>query len=357
MKKHYREIDILKGLAIAMVMLGHSIIVYPINLNLIRWCGNLHSFVSTTHMPLFFMISGFCFGYRDLKDYALKKFKRIVIPLLVFGVISAFFGSIGGSLVNGPSKGFLQSLPLILTGKFLWFLHTLLMIFIIFPFIRKLFDNKLVGAITLIVLAALNIFVRFPLQVHVDALNIAFTVPNTFSLDNIREYLFFFAAGYYLKLRSREYPEVFKKSLKTIGTLPVWLVSLAVWFVIAFPNMIFGLPYASSWQPVLRGVYKVAVAFVGILCVTSFAILIRRFFFSKLFEEAGKYSLQIFLFNGYLLTVTRWLVVSKLHIKIPAVIIAANFFVLFGVSLVIIELVVKRVKLFRILTGIPEPKE
>ncbi|MBR4435979.1 MAG: acyltransferase [Clostridia bacterium] len=356
MKKHYREIDILKGLAIAMVMLGHSIIVYPIDLNLIRWCGSLHSFVSTTHMPLFFMISGFCFGYRDLKDYALKKFKRIVIPLLVFGVLHVFLGSIGGDLVN-RGGGFLQSLPGVLTGKYLWFLHALLMIFIIFPFIRKLFDNKLVGAIALIALAALNIFVKFPLKVRMDALNIAFTVPNTFSLDSIREYLFFFAAGYYLKLRSREYPEVFKKSLKAVGTLPVWLVSLAVWFVIAFPNMIFGLPYASSWQPVLRGVYGIFVAFMGILCVTSFAILIRRFFFSKLFEEAGKYSLQIFLFNGYLLTVTRWLVVSKLHIKIPAVIIAANFFVLFGVSLVIIELVVKRVKLFRILTGIPEPKE
>lgn len=30
--KHYREIDILRGIAIIMVFLGHAVIVYPINL-------------------------------------------------------------------------------------------------------------------------------------------------------------------------------------------------------------------------------------------------------------------------------------------------------------------------------------
>ncbi len=37
-KKYYEEIDILKGIAITLVVLGHSVIVYPINLHDIFWC-------------------------------------------------------------------------------------------------------------------------------------------------------------------------------------------------------------------------------------------------------------------------------------------------------------------------------
>ena len=143
MRKHYREIDILKGLAIALVMLGHSIIVYPINLNEIPWCGWLHQFVSSAHMALFFMISGFCFGFSNWKDYALKKFKRIVIPLLVFGVAAALSRNLGGSMVNSGTSDLLHSLLGILTGGAQWFLHTLLMIFIIFPFFSKLYNGMI----------------------------------------------------------------------------------------------------------------------------------------------------------------------------------------------------------------------
>lgn len=35
--KHYREIDILRGIAIIMVFLGHAVIVYPINLENVAW--------------------------------------------------------------------------------------------------------------------------------------------------------------------------------------------------------------------------------------------------------------------------------------------------------------------------------
>lgn len=329
MRKHYREIDILKGLAIAMVMLGHSIIVYPININLIPWCGNLHLFVNSAHMSLFFMISGFCFGFSNWKDYALKKFKRIVVPMIVFGILGAIVQTLGGSLVK-DGKNFLSALLGVLTGDSLWFLHALLIYFIIFPFIRKLFESKLWGAVFILATIAFNLFVK---------------LPSTFNLDNIGKYLLYFSTGYYLKLRFRENPEFFKKLFKRIGTLPVWIISLGAWVAL------FLLLPKYNVRP-LRVVCEIITAFAGILTVTAFAILIRRFCFSKLFEEAGKYSLQIFLFNGYFLTLTRTLVVSKLHITSPVVIIAANFFMMFFVSLLLIKFVVAKVKLFRTLTGL-----
>ena len=62
-KKHYVEIDVLKGIAIAMVILGHAVIRYPINLYEVAWTKAIYDWVETMHMPLFFMVSGFCYRY------------------------------------------------------------------------------------------------------------------------------------------------------------------------------------------------------------------------------------------------------------------------------------------------------
>ena len=62
-KKHYVEIDVLKGIAIAMVILGHAVIRYPINLHEVAWTKAIYDWVETMHMPLFFMVSGFCYRY------------------------------------------------------------------------------------------------------------------------------------------------------------------------------------------------------------------------------------------------------------------------------------------------------
>ena len=58
-----KEIDIMRGLAIFLVVLGHAIIVYPINLHEITWCKTLHDLIYSFHMELFFVISGWCFKY------------------------------------------------------------------------------------------------------------------------------------------------------------------------------------------------------------------------------------------------------------------------------------------------------
>ena len=42
--QHYREIDILRGIAIILVILGHAIIVYPVNLMNVVWCKSVFSF-------------------------------------------------------------------------------------------------------------------------------------------------------------------------------------------------------------------------------------------------------------------------------------------------------------------------
>ena len=79
--KHYREIDILRGIAIIMVFLGHAVIVYPINLENVAWCRGLVAFISAVHMPLFFIVAGFCFHRKSTYvDMVQKKIKRLLVP-------------------------------------------------------------------------------------------------------------------------------------------------------------------------------------------------------------------------------------------------------------------------------------
>ena len=79
-KKYFTEIDVLKGFAIFLVVLGHSIIEYPVNLHDIAPCNWLFNFVSSVHMPLFFFLSGFVFKYRGgYGSYLGKKAKRVLI--------------------------------------------------------------------------------------------------------------------------------------------------------------------------------------------------------------------------------------------------------------------------------------
>ena len=58
-KQRIKEIDIMRGIAIFLVLLGHAIIVFPINLHETPWRNVLYTWVCSVHVPLFFLISGF----------------------------------------------------------------------------------------------------------------------------------------------------------------------------------------------------------------------------------------------------------------------------------------------------------
>lgn len=89
--QHYREIDILRGIAIILVILGHAIIVYPVNLMNVVWCKSVFSFVITLHMPIFFGVAGFCFHQNKSYTYMVKKkFARLLIPYTVFNILDMF---------------------------------------------------------------------------------------------------------------------------------------------------------------------------------------------------------------------------------------------------------------------------
>ena len=75
-------VDWLKGLAIFLIVFGHTI-PYSDKLSTIQ------HYIVSFHVPLFFLISGFLIKKSDEKflTYAKRKFLSIMIPFYIFGIL------------------------------------------------------------------------------------------------------------------------------------------------------------------------------------------------------------------------------------------------------------------------------
>lgn len=72
MEERLKWIDITKGIAILLVIIGHTV-----PRNTLAW-----NFIFSFHMPIFFIISGYLFHENKLKNLIIKNIKRIIIPYL-----------------------------------------------------------------------------------------------------------------------------------------------------------------------------------------------------------------------------------------------------------------------------------
>lgn len=86
MKERNVEIDIMKGIAILCVMLGHT-----------TWIpGWLGTFIYSFHMPLFFIVSGyFAKTYSKYQgsgwEYVIKNLRQLVVPYFIIGGLSCIY--------------------------------------------------------------------------------------------------------------------------------------------------------------------------------------------------------------------------------------------------------------------------
>ena len=130
MKKRNVYIDILRAIAILLVIVGH--IPYP------TFSPILHKFIYAFHIPLFFFVSGMTLSFQDyskfnFKQMLAKRFHRIYLPYLLWGIILAFPNF---SLVTIPKiiYGTHQSIASV-TNSSLWFLPVLFLSLIILDLI------------------------------------------------------------------------------------------------------------------------------------------------------------------------------------------------------------------------------
>lgn len=141
--KRDRSIDFLKGIAAILVIVGHVIqygsIAKPYSEDVI------YRIIYSFHMPLFMFLSGYTawFSLRKTNSSArfiLKRFKQLMIPFLVWGLLMSVYSSAGQVISDKSISPFvIKMIEMIKTPENgLWFLWVLFFISIGHYLIEKI---------------------------------------------------------------------------------------------------------------------------------------------------------------------------------------------------------------------------
>lgn len=346
MKKNYPEITRLRGMAIIMVLLYHSILVFPINLHEIEWCKNLHTLLWYIQMPLFFLVSGFCYSYTgSYFKYFLKKAKRILIPHLIFGladmtlrVLPSYIPELAG-MVNQKVTFKEAIVSFFLYGGEDPFLRSLFIMSVAFPLVAWIMNHGMLGKTVAFTGAGLAFLFQN-------------SITNIQCLDYISSFFIYYVIGYWCK---NAHYETIKKKLLSTNALLGGIVLLAVGSILVCNHIATGISLPFGMISVLK-LWGVLIAIGGALIVYRFCAHMGGFA-DNIFTAAGKYSLTMYLLCGYALVVSRTIIVGKLGITTPVMVIVFNSLVDFVVLWFISRYVIKPCRFLCFICGMNYEKK
>lgn len=303
----------IRALAIIIVVLGHSIILYSTGWGFyqsdysIPFLDKLKSFINIVQMPLFFSISGFLFYYSinkniKLKDFLIKKAKRLLIPFIIIGICWMIPIKL---IVNYPGYeelSILQIIKALILGTdsgHLWYLPTLFIIFIIVFFTKKNWNKS------------------FPFELLIASilLIVSYLSPylNVYSyLNQALQYLYYFYIGALLN----------KYSNKKINSYFLCLVTVSIFILILFFNNI----------KILQFIFA-----------TMFILLIYQVMSNKknrIIEIISENSYGIYLIHSPLIYFTY----TYLTNANPIIVVFINF-VIFGTISLLLSMLIRKTKI------------
>ena len=139
MTKRLIGIDVMQGIAMIFVVLGHHLFDF-----MPEWYKQMFAWIYTFHMPLFIFISGFLIRYsykgvdnwKEYKQYITKRIKKFFLPFLIIGTI----GTLASWDFNNINVLFKNLLYLVISPKqsevtFLWYIYLLFIFYCIAPII------------------------------------------------------------------------------------------------------------------------------------------------------------------------------------------------------------------------------
>lgn len=153
-KQYFNEINIMRGMAVLCVVIGHSFNATDSPTIL----GFLKNFVYCFHMPAFFFISGFLVKEQDT-DWSVKaerikkKAKRLMVPYLFLTLVSVCLKMIFGVFARHPLNYNTLAVDVIIgrnnPNGGLWFLYALFIISAVGILLDKI-DSRIMLAVTFV---------------------------------------------------------------------------------------------------------------------------------------------------------------------------------------------------------------
>lgn len=270
-------IDIAKGMAIFLMVVGHSYSVH----------NNLITYIYSFHMPFFFLVTGILYGCRvQISGHLIlnlrRRAKTLLLPYMIWGalymIFLAMFQIIGGSnatdtlLKNG--KEFIK-----LEGGAMWFLPVMFVASIAFLLVYKM---KRVGYVIFAILMFIGLFAPENNNPYLEALYKAFVGTG------------FIAIGFYGR-------KVFQYRMPGFTCVSLFIIDL----ILVFANGQVDLLTRVFHNPILY----VVVACLGTYVLLSFARLLDGRLGNKkcigIIEYAGKSTLEILCLHMFIIEILR----------------------------------------------------
>ena len=187
--KREEWIDLAKGVAILLVVLGHVINSYIVSGEFnkyISYTQYVHFTIYCFHMPLYFALSGYLYSkskevcnISEYKSGVLKKTIALGIPYIVFSLMQGSIQVLLSQFTHNHIK--FSSLMHILTQPILqfWFIYTLLFIFILVPLLEMIIKSDKFVFLLLITIKIVSFFI----------------ITNIIAIDTFSQYAIYFYAG------------------------------------------------------------------------------------------------------------------------------------------------------------------
>lgn len=312
MNKRIEEIDYLRGFGILAVILIHVIydFINRAEVSLVLFINIFADVFITFAVPLFFCVSGLVlfFRYRQSKVFSVIGFYRrryltIIPPYLLFSLIYMLFQNEKLDL-----KVFIKNVILGRAYPHLWFFLVLIQLYLLFPFIAKIYEymKKKEGLRYFLIFSLLaqilwNIFVLNILP-HISAQNFLLNAAFTIARQHIFvSYIFFFVLGLYICDNYASLSDYCAKNLKPIPLL----VSISLLIILVCPFFLITLKNSDYFISIPRYWGALSTILIPILNVFSFAMLYKASIFlmakknmlSDIVRELGRYSFGLYLIH------------------------------------------------------------
>ncbi len=299
-KKYYKEINIARGIAVLLVLLGHSFPDAQTGFHY-NWAKWIFDFVYSFHMAVFIFLAGFVMGGKyisgdyDLWSEIIKKVKRLLVPYFVYTVLTIILKLFMNDYANNPMK--LSNLWKIFLGKNpnggLWYLWTLFVISVIVLVVGKLlgFANERMKVYVIIIFGLISYFCHWKFSLSY--------------FDSVFKFMFFYCTGIFMCNR---YNALRNKLFNIIVSVVFFVVLVMLAKMVNTVNV----PYLLS-------------GCLGIYVIMTVSLLLVRQNNERLFDLLGTYSYEIYLLSYFVQVSIR--VVLWTIIKIPYGIVVGLMFV------------------------------
>lgn len=164
-------------------------------------------------------------------------------------------------------------------------------------------------------------------------------VPEIFELNLVVRYLFYFIAGYLIKTNWMDIHRCKERMLKNRWLLLI--VSCVIWYCCIEAILI-------TDETII---WSFIASIVGMFAVWIVTTLIAKYN-STFLCDLSRYSLQLYLLNGYLLVISRTIIISILDVDSAVLIIVFNMFITLVFSWLVIKYILAQFKFSRFLLGI-----